>query len=210
MVALPSIFPASDVAVGLWTSQPNTSPLAAKVDEAIGSVNDLDYIIGPAGDTSEIISFNLTDMPTDFLSMTDVKIQVRYRVVGRVDDTLGMAAQIYAADFSATLAAGTSGGALKSITTNQAQTTFGNSSLETFPYVNTSATKAQWDNAVIDFRQSIAASMSNDGAKIEVSAIEITGTYVASTPPPRVPTKIFPGAVTKPVKFYNGSVWTTL
>lgn len=53
----------------------------------------------------------------------------------------------------------------------------------TFSYVNTTATKTDWDNSRICIYQGMARNMGGDGGQIVLVDLQIEGTYVQSSPP---------------------------
>lgn len=143
------------------------SPLDASDDSRLIFTND----------TDETLSRALDNMPTDFVTMDFCNMRVEYRQQGRVDDTLILGVRIM--NGTQVLAAATSGGDFGVVNNNILNTTdtIGN---ESFTYVNTSATKADWDAAVVELQQTINRSMGADGCHIEVDWIKLEGSYTGS------------------------------
>lgn len=175
MATLPTLVPTGDVQVGTWTTDANgTTNLWQKIEETIASATDTnDFIRAPAGTsntTANQYEVGFTDTPSDFISMTTLSINVRYNQTGRSDDTLQFLARIessagvaYTNDVLVTVTSATftnTGAMAMGLTT-----------------AGTNATKTDWDNAYIALSQIYAASMANDNARVQVSAIELTGTY---------------------------------
>lgn len=178
MATLGSEYTNGDVQKGKWlnTTGGTTGNYWELIDEAIASANDADYIrgTGSGSDTStETYIADLTAMPSDFLSMTSLSYNVRYRQFGRVDDTVSFTILV-------TNSAGT---ALTNTVTisNVTTTAFTNSGVTAFTLTTagTTATKADWDAARLVIGQTYTASMTPDGAYIAISAIELTGDYTA-------------------------------
>lgn len=204
MATLPALVPTGDgtpggVQLGAWTDDAGgVTNIYQRFDEGISGAVDTDYVraIASSLTTSATGTFTLSDMPADFLDMDALSYNVRNRQAGRSDDTLDLRFMI--CDGSDTtnypVLAGASAGNGNSGTLWQAArmvtlanitgTAFANTGATAFPYVNTTATKTQWDAAVVVLTPFLTVSMSSDGATIQLSAVEFTGTYTTSGPPP--------------------------
>lgn len=122
----------------------------------------------------------LSDTPTNFVAMSALSWKVEHRQQGRTDDTLALAIRVM--DGTTVLAAGDSGGAFQVVSAAVTSATDVTTGPTAFAYVNSSATKAQWDAAKLELQQTYSTSMSNDNARIEVDFVELTGTYFSAFP----------------------------
>lgn len=176
MATLPTLYPTSDVQVGTWTTDANgTTNLWQKIEEGVATATDTnDFIRAPAGasnTTANQYEAGFTDTPSDFLSMDSLSVNVRYNQTGRSDDTLSLVVRIESSGGTAY----TNDLTISTITT----TTFTNSGATalTLTSAGLAATKTDWDSAYIALSQTYNASMANDNARVQVSAIELTGIY---------------------------------
>lgn len=201
---LSSIYTNGDVQKGKWlnTTGGTTGNYWELIDEAIASVNDLDYIraSGSGNDTNtETYIADLMATPSDFVSIISLSYNIRYRQFNRVDDTVNFTILV-------TNSAGT---ALTNTVTisNVTETTFKDSGVTAFTLTTagTNATKTDWDAARLVIGQTYSANMTPDGAYIAISALELTGTYNAYRPE----LKYYTGStwVWKPLKIYIGGQW---
>ena len=122
----------------------------------------------------------LSDTPANFVAMSSLSWKVEYRQQSRVDDTLRLLIRIMSG--TTVLAAADSSGAFQSVSTAVTSATDVTTGPTAFTYVNSSATKTQWDAAVVELQQTYTTSMGNDGARIEVDFVEITGSYATAFP----------------------------
>ena len=130
----------------------------------------------------------LANSPGLFLNATDVSIATQSSAVsvpGWGDDTYGMNVRIVSG--ATILAAANAGGTY--VTVQAASNIWGAS--KSFPainfaYVNTTATKAQWDAATIEYQQTYTKTKGSDAAHIEATAHTnaITVTYTLDTAAP--------------------------
>lgn len=185
MPNLPVLLVNGDYDQGLWDANVGlTSTLYAFVDELLASADDNSYARGPSGDDGAVVGFTLQNMPADFLSISSCKASYRYRVSSRVDDTIGIYHRITKSDGVTLLAYGNSinigDGNWALVGTALTSSTFQNDINNSFPIVDQTATKADWDGAILWIFQRIVQSMSNDGARLEISALEVDGVYTSS------------------------------
>lgn len=173
--SLGTLLPTSDFAnPGSWlTDSGGSTNLYLKIDEGIsGAVDTNDYIKGAAGGNTALYQVNFTDMPSDFLGMATLSINVRYAQTGRVDDTLGLTVIVKKSD-------GTAFTNTLTVNANITATAYANLGATAFTIqaAGLSASRTDWNGAYIEFSQSYSASKSNDSAAVTVSAVELTGTY---------------------------------
>ena len=210
MATLSTLLPDGDSAVGSWTTDSGgTTNLYLKIDEGIaGAVDTTDYIIAPSNTTNSDYKCTLGDVNSDFGSMLTLKYQTRHCQVGLVDDSLGLSIRIMSG--ATVLAAGTAGGAFESADSNITSTTFINTGLKNWGYVNTTATKAEWNAAVLEIRQVWTAQMTADASvRLKVSAIEITGTYTVAARSANAAVKSAGTFATKPTSFKASGTFTS-
>lgn len=159
---------ASDIWFGV--SQPetiNTEPGPMSARPVVSSHNN---------DTS----FLVREMPLDLIAMKTLNWQVVYRGFNWVDDTVGLACRVVKeSNSSFILAADDSGGAFHAGLT-VATTSITTSSIMAFPYVNTTATRDDWNDARLEIRQTYSAVSGDDGAQAELFEIELSGSYTAT------------------------------
>ncbi len=181
MAVLGSTFPNSDIQKGsfLNTAGATTGDYFALVDEVVASANDADYIRGPSGAAAtggtQVYDAGITNMPTDFVDMTSLSYNIRYRQFSRVDDTLGLTLLVESSGGTAYTNTVTIAGITTTAFTSSGVTAF------TLTSAGLAATKADWDAAVLVVGQTYTASMGNDNAYVAISAIEITGVYDAAS-----------------------------
>ncbi len=123
----------------------------------------------------------LANTPADFKSMDTVSCQLRYGWQSAPNNSTWdtLSARIMASDGTTVLAAATSGGAFKQIAAPGTTATPTNSSVVGFDYVNTGATKAQWDGALIQVQWVRTRSKGGDSFGCRVYEGWVTGTYTA-------------------------------
>jgi hypothetical protein len=123
--------------------------------------------------------------PTDFETMQSLSIQLRYgwdafsnlttwgALAGRITDSTG----------TTILAAADSGGAYSIVASNITTTTPTNSSVLSFSFVDTTASKATWENAIVELliqRTRVKGGTTNSQ---RVYAASIDGVYNLTAPP---------------------------
>lgn len=148
------------------------------VDEAIADADGTG--VASLLSTTCTTSFKIQNMPGAFITMSTLSWRVRY-ASGPVDDILSFDMRIVSRTSGTILAAADAGGTFQLVETWSAGFIYKNSPTTAWTYVNTSATKAEWDDAEVEFRQTYTIVMADDGARITVDAFELTGTYVAAT-----------------------------
>lgn len=175
MATLTPLYPTSDSSVDTDYTTSTGSTYFNLVDEAIASANDADYFQTSNNDNL-FADFGLTDMPSDFVAMYTLTLTIRRKMTGLAGDTWAMTARIM--NGATVLAAANSGGTEQSVwSITAADAGFVNASIN-FTYVNTAASKATWDGAVLETTGVRTANMGADAYTLQISAIEITGTYV--------------------------------
>lgn len=127
-------------------------------------------------------------LPVDWVSGLTLSWFVEYRQAGRSDDTLGLDIRVMSG--ATVLAAADAGGTYATVASGITSATDVTAGPTAFAYVNTSATKDQWDVAQVDLQQRYTVSMGSDGAQVQTDYVQFTGTYTSTTkappPPPRV------------------------
>lgn len=180
MADLGTLVPNNDNAVGSYNKQPGAGTLDiwTAIDEGIASADDSDYIQPAAGGGTNVdYKAEIQNTPSDFSVILTLNYNIRYKQFNRVDDTIGLQIRIMGADGTTVLAAADSGGTFQSVDSNVTTTTFINKGSTAFSYVNTGASKSTWDGMVLVIRQTYSATKGNDNGRINVSAVELTGTY---------------------------------
>jgi hypothetical protein len=113
-------------------------------------------------------AWRINNMPADFVSMTTLLWRIRYGA-NNIDDQVSLQLRVVSRTSGTILAAADAGGTFQVVATG-------------FTYVNTGASKAQWDDAEVEFREVYTLDMSDDEGHVAVDAFELSGTYVASAP----------------------------
>lgn len=130
---------------------------------------------------TETTSFALDNVDADFETMLTASWTIEYRQQGRSDDTLSLGLRVMSG--ATVLAAANSGGTFVTVNSNVTNTTDVTAGPTAFGYVNTTATKTDWDAAVVEISQTYSQNMGPDNAAIEVDHFQLTGTYdLAATP----------------------------
>ena len=147
--------------------------------EVIASPDDADYVYDATNSThTGVAQFALGNTPADLGNVDTVSIRLRYAWASgtQVNTWDTLTARIFKSDGTtaltnaATLATG--------ITT----TTITNSSVVAFTGVDTAATKAEWDAAVVRISWGISKVKGGDTIRKNVYAAEVTGTYTEAAP----------------------------
>jgi hypothetical protein len=154
-----------------WTTQSYLD-----VDEGISGA-DGNYASAVDQGNNNDTSFLLANMPTDFDSIIGLSWQVRWRTNAAYDDDTNSLGIRIVTGTGTVLAAGSSGGAFQTVVSNTGATTFQNTSVTAFTYVNTAATKANWDDARVELRQTYTKLKGADASQFWVDTLEFTGTY---------------------------------
>jgi hypothetical protein len=122
-------------------------------------------------------SFLLSEVNADFGNMDTLLWQVRRRVIGAQTNTRSLLIRIVKEADGAVLAAADSGGTFQSVEDGITNTTFDNGTATAFTFVDTSATKDDWNDGRVEVRLVIVKSMAGDANGVEVDTLELTGTY---------------------------------
>lgn len=143
---------------------------------------------GGLNGTSTGWQVRLQNMASDFQSM-DAGLTVRYSTVdfgGYSDDSGSLAMRIETETGGTILAALDSGGTYRLLGNfNGSSWTFGQPAYNltaSFPYVNTTATKSQWDDAIAAFQWVDSRNMASDNAVIVLVDFELEGDYTPTAP----------------------------
>lgn len=136
-------------------------------------------------DVTTSTTFQLGDTPDGFASMDTLSSTVERSVTGANDDTYSLAIRIVSS--GTILAAADAAGAFVDLG-NVSGATDAVVGPTAFPYVNTSASKAAWDNAVLELQQTYSQSMGADGLAIRVDHVVLDGTYTPLPAPTETPT----------------------
>ncbi len=159
----------------------------------IDASDDVRYAI-PTGQGLVTQQVGLGDVPADFLSMDSASFagSIEYRVVARNNDTVELAYRVMSGALGEiVLVAATSTGTAITVDSNVVSATDVVAS-PAIAYVNTSATKADWNTAYIELRQTTTKAGPVDDAYIEIDHVQFTGTY---TQRPAVPQSAYNQAI---------------
>lgn len=153
----------------------------------MGVAKDGSRVYYCGNDTDTIYEYTLATSPidSDLETMDTLSWRVEKSVTSTGDDTKILDIRVMRG--STVLAAADAAGAFQRV---EDMTGHGTADTITGPtafgYVNTAATKEDWDNGVVELRQTYSSSMSNDGAAIRVDHVEFTGTYTPAASPENV------------------------
>jgi hypothetical protein len=164
-----------------WTADFTSFPNGAL--EVIGSADDGDYgEFTTNADHTADAAWLLDDMPGNFGTMDDLAFQVRYGWSATPTDTTWpvLAARIVTNDNAVVLAANASGGGFQTFVTSITDTTPTNSTSTGFTYVNTGASKANWDNGKLEIRITRDRVKGGGTEAQRIYAAEVTGNYTIS------------------------------
>lgn len=156
--------------LGTWTP---ASPLNASNNTYVTHTEDTDL---------DLQSTGMTTLPADFSSMATLFAQVEYSLTGTgtPDDDYDLYWRIV--NGGTILAAADAGGTYVTGPQNITSHTDANSSTIQFAYVNTGATKTQWENATWVTQQRYAKNKGPDVMAIRTDYVALTGTYNAVAP----------------------------
>ena len=154
----------------------NTNQDYLNIDETIAGADGSAIIDNTNGNSTQVSSYLLSNTNTDFGKIISLSWRIRRRVSGAQTNQRTLGVRIVTETAGVVLAAADSGGTFTSlgIITN---TTFANAGPTAFAYVNTTATKAQWDDARIEFQNSVNKVHGGDVNGMEIDSVELTGTY---------------------------------
>lgn len=202
MATLPTLLPTGNgTSPRAWTTQAFGSiaeGIAAADGTVIGGLNNTNN-----NDTS----FLFTPVPADFVSITTLSWRVRYAQAGRSNDTIGLAIRVVDSLTGIVLAGADALGGFSTVDAAITATTLANSAVTAFAYVNTSVSRKAWQRSQIELRQTWTTSGPADGVHATVDAVELTGTYVASTQPVRVTMYVAGASAGSATSVVTGS-WT--
>ncbi len=188
-----------------WTSQSYLD-----IDEGI-SAADAALISGANKTNNNDTSFLLANMPTDFGSMdTTLAWNIRWART-TTDDLSGLQIRIVdETTGSVILAAADAAGTFQTVLSNAATAGPATTGATTFTYVNTGASKTQWDDARVELRQTYAVSMAADASVwTSVDSLEFTGTYTVAAAGNTYTRTIGGTALTDSFTDTNGAAWST-
>lgn len=161
-----------------WAIQDYTT-----IDELLEAADGL-YIQAQTDTNLNTTSFTLTDVPAVFGSMLSLSTSIRMALsINTGDDSYQLLARIVSRTNGKILAAHDSAGAFRAINTLSHSTTFSNYGF-LFTYINLTATKADWDDAEIEFRQSWTQVNAPDSGAVRIDAIYCEGAYTIGIPTP--------------------------
>lgn len=177
MAALPTLYPVSDVVINSWRGPAlDASNLWEYVDDT--TAGDGDFLFTPTGD-SGLLTFNLTDMPADFVTMNSLDVEIRHArgdtsagSAGAGDDTWTFVLEVTDATGSTFLC--------NNITVESSTQGWATKTEVISLTVNTTADKATWDGARVTMNADLTTSMGNDGHRIWLDFVRfINGDYDA-------------------------------
>lgn len=203
------------MATATLTFQSPTTPnqwsnATANVIESISLVNDSNWA-GDSSNTSGTTTLNqgytVLNTSSTFETMSDLSIRLRYGWASAFSNRTWDSLNARIVNGAQILAGSSSGGGYQTIASSITDISPVTSNFINFNYVNTTATKANWDAAVIEFQ--IVSTRSGGGSSIErrVYAGELFATYISSDDATKF--NIWDGSVWKAgfLKRYNGSTW---
>lgn len=158
-----------------WTSKP---------DGALGDNSDSTFGFVSTNSTNAYDqSWDLDDMPGDFASMVDLSVVLRYCWSATPTNTTWDSLQCRVLVPSGPiLAAADATGSMETVASSITDTSPVNSSSIPFTYVNTSATKADWNSGLVDIRINRTRSKSGGSEEQRVFEADLSGNYTASAP----------------------------
>lgn len=124
----------------------------------------------------------LGDTPSDLGNMDTLLVQFRRAWQSAPSNSTwdSLSARVMASNGTTVLAALNSGGAFKVTSTNITATSPTTATAVSFDYVNTSATKAQWDGAILQVQWVRTRNKGGDSLGMRVHEAYITGTYTVA------------------------------
>lgn len=164
------------LALGAYTNNNLTAITGSDpVLEVIASTDDADFVFDTDNSTHQgRARFALADMPADFQTMATLFIRLRYGLsaAASLNTWDSITARVWRGDFLTALT-----DAVTVVTGPITNTTPANSAVIQFTGVNTTASKTQWDGAVVEIAFNITRSKGGDSVDERIYAAEITGTY---------------------------------
>lgn len=127
-------------------------------------------------DLTQTLTNALNDTPADLGNVDTLNWTIEYSLrAARTDDTYALAIRIV--NGATILAAADAGGTFVTVAASVTSTTDTTSGPTAFGYVNTGATKAQWDGASVELQQTYTKTKGADATAIRVDYFAVTGTY---------------------------------
>ncbi len=146
--------------------------------EVIASTDDTDYVYDATNSThTGIARFTIADMPSDFSSMSTIDVRLRYawQTGTQVNTWDALQARVMSSDGATAYTFANSPTAITTTTiTNTSVLSLGLTSS------GSSASKADWDAALLEIRWGVTKLKSGDTLQKRVYAAELTGTYTAA------------------------------
>lgn len=175
-----------------------TTTTVGNIDEGIAGADGL-FIVAGANSTSSIF-YDVTDTPSDFVTMITLNYDIRYKITPLSNDTEVLYVQVFKSDKTTSL---TNEMTVVSTTT---ALTIRNKGVTAFTGVSTTATKAEWNAAYFRIRTSHSASGGKDNSVWSIDAFEVTGTYQTSpTVALNTPADTATGQSTTPALNFTGT-----
>lgn len=165
------------LALGTFTNVAETAIQGSDpVLEVIASTDDTDYVYDATNSThTGTARFALGNTPADLGNVDTLSIKLRYAAAAAQTNVWdSLSARVFKSDGTTALTNAATV-ALAIITT-----TITDSAATAFTGVDTAATKADWDGAVVHIIWGITKVKGGDTVRKNVYAAEITGTYTAS------------------------------
>jgi len=142
--------------------------------------SDNTYLTFTTDTDAETLSRALDNVDADFLSMDTLTHSVEYSLTGANDDDV-YDLSIRIVNGATILAAADSGGTFATVATGITTTTDTTSTATSFAYVNTTASRADWDGASVELQQGHTKNKGGDNVAIQVDLVTIDGTYTQAT-----------------------------
>ena len=157
-----------------WTSAPNGA-LGDDSDSTYGHLS-----LNTTSTYSRDQGWELADVDADLGNVDTLAIVLRYGwgAGEQVNTWDTLAARVMSG--ATVLAAAESGGTFETVASTITTTTATNSSSIPFTYVDTSATKAQWNAAVVEIRITLSRVKGGDTLEKRVYEADLTGTYTVA------------------------------
>jgi hypothetical protein len=166
MATLTTLVPTSYIT---YSGTAPTTTTVGNIDNTVASPDGAFLVFG--ANSSGTAFYNITNVNSDLGAMTTLTYNIRYKIENLSGDTETLYVRVYKSDRTTAL---TDEMLVVSTTANIAITNKGNTS---FTGVSTTATKEDWDNAVLAIKTVHAANKAADGSVWSVDEVEINGTY---------------------------------
>lgn len=165
-VILPSTVPNAYITA---TGTAPTTTAVGNIDNGVATP-DATYFVAGANSAGTAF-YDLADMPTGFVGMITTNYNISYKITPLAGDVETLSVQIFKSDRTTPL---TDKMLVQSATAVVAEVTKG---ITAFTGVNTTATKADWDGAVLAIITTHKATGFKDNSKWSINEVEIGGTY---------------------------------